>query len=95
MTSCEYIVFDIDGKGLCQVCDKAEVLPSFGKIVANMWLTCQKCLGDDCLIFDIYYYAFEQLEMNSFLGATEDTLWCLYRQKNQHGLEIRKHNGLF
>ena len=27
-----------------------------------MWITCQKCLGDDCLICDAYYYAFGQLE---------------------------------
>ena len=85
MTSCEYIIFDIDEKDLYQVCDRAEVLRSFGKIVANMWLTCQNCLGDDCLICGAYYCAFGQLEMNSFGGATDGTLWRLYRQTNQHG----------
>ena len=58
VTSCEHIIFDMDEKSLYQVCDRAEVLHSFGKIVANMWLTCQKCLDDDCLICDAYYYAF-------------------------------------
>ena len=62
MTSCEYMMFDIDEKGLYQVCDRTEVLRSFRKIVANIWVTCQNCLGDDCLICDAYYYAFGQLE---------------------------------
>ena len=77
-------MFDIDEKGLYQVCDRTEVLRSFRKIVANIWVTCQNCLGDDCLICDAYYYAFGQLEMSSFGGATDDTLSRLYRQTNQH-----------
>ena len=38
MTACEYIIFDIDKKGLYQVCDRAEVSRSFGKIVANIFI---------------------------------------------------------